>query len=228
MEVHSSVNLDVGRRLWNLLRIAFFMVRKGLTSKRKLIMDINMKMKRGRLLGRTLGNLMFHHHHGHHHRRGHSKDVMHGFGLHYEFSCSNSPNPVFFHMAKRKHHFFASIPHFPCLNPGDDCDEPNEPKAVIMLPKLEFSPRSSIDSGVDGSDMAVREKLSPLPSPLSIRVSNFSVDEVNENESWRPHVDAEAEEFIRMFYEQLRQQNRTALLQYQEMQYQEMLARGTG
>lgn len=97
-----------------------------------------------------------------------------------------------------------------------------------MLPKLEFSPRSPIDSGVDGSDMAVREKLSPLPSPLSIRVSNFSVDEVNENENWRPHVDAEAEEFIRMFYEQLRQQNRTALLQYQEMQYQEMLARGTG
>lgn len=51
-------------------------------------------------------------------------------------------------------------------------------------------------------------ELSPLPSPLSVRVSNFSIDEENENEGGRPHVDAEAEEFIRMFYEQLRVQHR--------------------
>lgn len=37
-------------------------------------------------------------------------------------------------------------------------------------------------------------------------------------------VDGEAEEFIRRFYEQLQAQNRIALLEYQEREYQNMLA----
>lgn len=37
-------------------------------------------------------------------------------------------------------------------------------------------------------------------------------------------VDGAAEEFIRRFYEQLQAQNRIALLEYQERQYQNMLA----
>ncbi|RWR74333.1 DUF761 domain-containing protein [Cinnamomum micranthum f. kanehirae] len=164
MELHSPINSVAAKRLWNFLRIAFFMIRKGLMSKRKLIMDMNLKMKRGKVLGKSLGNLIFHHH-------SRSADSR-GFGLQeYEFSCSNSPNPVFFHAG---------------------------------------------------------EKITSMVSPSSIRLSNYSSEEEENDSGSECQVDNEAEEFIRRFYEQLRIQSRTALLEYQESQYQEMLARGTG
>ncbi|XP_010249360.1 PREDICTED: uncharacterized protein LOC104591912 [Nelumbo nucifera] len=234
MEVHSHVRSSaMGKRLWNLLRIAYFMMRKGFVSKRKLIMDMNLMMKRGKLLGKSLlGNLnlmfQFHHHH-------HSKDLLRtragfGFGLHeYEFSCSNSPNPVFFHVSnKRRNHLF---PHFPCINPppptpprvpDDDQQEANNEvaKAVVVLSKKDYSPdyyNSSLYSFRfdTSSDLAPGEQLSPFLSPFSIRISNYSSE--SEGDGGNMKVDDEAEEFIRRFYEQLRMQNRTQLLQYQEM-----------
>ncbi|XP_077228669.1 uncharacterized protein LOC143861671 [Tasmannia lanceolata] len=220
MEVHSPV---IAKRLWNFLRIAFFMMRKGLISKRKLIMDINLMMKRGKVIGKSIGkNLMFHH----------SRNATRGFGLQeYEFSCSNSPSPVFFHVAKRKHKNFPSIPHFPCIHAQEDPDETLDPSAAIVLPKIEYSPKIecspeySYNFRFDMSDLTVGEKMSPIVSPFSVRVSNYSQEDGINGESRQ--VDNEAEEFIRMFYEQLRAQSRTQLLEYQEMQYQEMLARGT-
>lgn len=218
MELH-SVNSVVAKRLWNFLRISFFMMRKGLISKRKLIMDMNLMMKRGKLFGKTLGNLMFHH----------SRSAQRrGFGLQeYEFSCSNSPNPVFFHVAaKRKHHhYFPSITHFPCINAQDDPEESDEPRPVIVLPKIEYSPECSYNLRADESDLAVGEKLSPMVSPFSVRVSNYSSDE--ETDCGNRQIDNEAEEFIRRFYEQIRFQSRIALLEYQESEYRKMLARGT-
>lgn len=80
-----------------------------------------------------------------------------------------------------------------------------------------------------------RIEYSPLPSPLclalsqdrspfSVRISNFSAEE--ESGGGDAQVDDEAEEFIKRFYEQLRTQSRIALIQYQEREVQEMLARG--
>lgn len=223
MELHSPINSVMAKRLWNFLRIAFFMMRKGLISKRKLIMDMNLMMKRGKVLGKTLGNLMFHHHS--------RSAASHGFSMQeYEFSCSNSPNPVFFHAGKRKHHhhYFPSIAHFPCINGQDDPDEKEEPRPVILLPNIEYSPEWSYNLHGNASDLAPGEMLSSTASPLSIRVSNYSLEEEDNDGGIKRQVDDEAEEFIRRFYEQLRIQSRTALLQYQESQYQEMLARGTG
>eukprot|EP00262_Sarcandra_glabra_P007584 TRINITY_DN20478_c0_g1_i1.p1 TRINITY_DN20478_c0_g1~~TRINITY_DN20478_c0_g1_i1.p1 ORF type:complete len:220 (+),score=29.78 TRINITY_DN20478_c0_g1_i1:70-729(+) len=218
MEVPSSVNSAVPKRVWNFLRIAFFMMRKGFISKRKLIMDMNLMMKRGKLLRKNLGNLMFHH----------SRSPAHGYGIQdYEFSCKNSPNPVFLHVTKRKHHYFPSIPHFPCINPPEDPEESDEnKKTVVVLPKIEYSPAYSYTQQPDAaSDLAVGEKMSPLASPFSVRVSEYCSED--ENDSGNHRVDDEAEEFIKRFYEQLRVQSRTALLQYQETEYREMLARGT-
>ena len=200
MEVHSPV---IAKRLWNVLRVTFFMVRKGLISKRKFIMDMNLMMKRGKLLRKSLSNLMSHHHH--------SKNVARaGFGIQeYEFSCSNSPNPVFFHVPKRKHHYF------PCINPPEVIEEeeplpePQEPKAVVLVPK---TPEYTFNFRFDhASDFAPGEKHSPLHSPFSVRVSNYSSED--ENEGGNGQVDHEAEEFIRRFYEQLRVQSRMQLLQ---------------
>ncbi|XP_064947763.1 uncharacterized protein LOC135598149 [Musa acuminata AAA Group] len=208
MELHSRV---AGKKLWNYLRVAFFMARKGFASKRKLLMDTNLlMMKRGKLLGKSLRGLMSHHQH--------SRPETPAFGrCEYEFSCSNSPNPVFFH-AKRRHNYF------PCLHPvveePPDDDTLRRP-AVVRLPKLEYSPHcSSVDLLASGVSRT------PLLSPFSVRVSNYSSGgEDDDDGGLGQEVDDEAEEFIRRFYEQLRAQSRIALLQYQEKQYQEMLVR---
>nr|CAN74735.1 hypothetical protein VITISV_044235 [Vitis vinifera] len=125
----------------------------------------------------------------------------------YEFSCSNSPNPVFFHLPKRKHHYF------PCINPPEDIEEPQDDKAVVLLPK---TPEYTVNFPFDTSDLAPADKPSPLPSPFSVRVSNYSSEEEMDVGGNR-QVDDEAEEFIRRFYEQLRAQSRIQLLQSQEM-----------
>ncbi|KAL2939565.1 Chromosomal serine/threonine-protein kinase JIL-1 [Bienertia sinuspersici] len=104
MKVHSSKRSILAKKLWNFLRITLIMVRKGLISKKKLIMDINLFFKRGRLIRKSFSNFLHLHHHHHHHRHQMTRGTF--SQREYEFSCSNSPNPVFFHMSstKRKHH----------------------------------------------------------------------------------------------------------------------------
>ncbi|EEF49300.1 conserved hypothetical protein [Ricinus communis] len=200
MEVHPRVNSVLAKRLWNVLRVTFFMIRKGLVTKRKLIMDMNLMMKRGKLLRKSLSNLLSHHHHSRNMTRG-------SYGLQeYEFSCSNSPNPVFFHVPKRKHHYF------PCINQPEVIEEEENGKALVMLPK---TPEYTFNIHLDNSaayDFAPGEKRSP--SPFSVRVSDYSSEEEN-CDAGNGQVDDEAEEFIRRFYEQLRVQSRMQLLQYQ-------------
>ncbi|KAG5051035.1 hypothetical protein AAZX31_02G064100 [Glycine max] len=213
MEAHSPV---IAKKLWNVLRITFFMIRKGLVSKRKLIMDMNLMMKKGKLLRKSMSNFMSSHHHHHY-----SKSLARGYGMQeYEFSCSNSPNPVFFHVPKRKHHF-----NFPCMNTPEVVEEPNNRPVVLvpnnMTPEYTFNLRFD---NINASDFAPGERKSPLlssSSPFSVRISNYSSeDEENEEQeggNGNGHVDDQAEDFIRRFYEQLRMQSRMQLLEYQEM-----------
>ena len=211
MEVHSPV---IAKKLWNVLRITFFMIRKGLVSKRKLIMDMNLMMKKGKLLRKSLSNLMSCRHHHHH-----SKSLARGgYGLQeYEFSCSNSPNPIFSHLPKRKHHF-----NFPCINSAEVTEEEHEelavfegeeePMGVVLMPK---TPEYTFNRRFDASDFTLGGKESPLRSPFSVRISSYSSED--ENEGGNDQVDDQAEDFIRRFYEQLRMQSCMQLLQYQEM-----------
>ncbi|TKY62949.1 hypothetical protein E2542_SST12814 [Spatholobus suberectus] len=209
MEVHSPV---VAKRLWNVVRVTFFMIRKGLISKRKMIMDMNLMMKKGKVVRKSLSNFMSsHHHHHHHHKNPKSTVTRGGFGEHYEFSCSNSPNPVFFHMPKRKHHF-----NFPCIHAPEVLEEEphfsfevesDVPKAVVTVPKTPEYTFNFFGTG---------EKKSPLLSPFSVRVSNYSALDENE-EVGNDHVDDQAEDFIRRFYEQLRTQSPVQFLRYQNV-----------
>lgn len=212
--IHSGVNHVsakglqhvAAKGLWRFLRIAFFMMRKGLTSKSKILMDMHLMMERGKVYGKSLRNLVFHH----------SKDSSNqsGFGLQeYEFSCSNSP--AIFNMAKRKHHYFPThMLHFPCIHPHqfEEKEEPN----TIALPKLDESNEYFSKDCLDHKKLPALQRLSPLLSPMCRRISN-SFSEDNDHQ-----VDRHAEEFIAKFYEQLKLQNRMSLLQYQEM-----LDRGT-
>ncbi|KAK1310719.1 hypothetical protein QJS10_CPA08g00375 [Acorus calamus] len=73
----------MAKKLWNYVRVAFFMARKGLASKRAR--DLHLMMKRGKHLKKAFTNLTFHHHH------------MRSRGLRsrsreHEFSCASTPD----------------------------------------------------------------------------------------------------------------------------------------
>jgi hypothetical protein len=208
MEELHSISPVIAKRLWNVLRISFFMIRKGLISKRKMIMDMNLMMKRGKLLRKSLSNLI----NSHHHLPKNAARAASGI-QEYEFSCSNSPAPVFFHVPKRKQYHY-----FPCINDPqvtekeeeeEEEEEEDEPdhhqggNAIALVPK---TPEYSFNFRLD--DFAPGEKRSPLLSPFSVRVSNYSSEDESENiEGGIGQVDDKAEEFIRRFYEQLRVQS---------------------
>ncbi|KAL1314461.1 hypothetical protein HN51_041268 [Arachis hypogaea] len=218
MEVHSSS--VVTKRLWNVLRITFFMIRKGFVSKRKMMMDMNLMMKKGKLLRKSLANFMSFHHH-HHHKNMMARVVTHD---HYEFSCNNSPNPV---PKRNKHHFNFLCIHAPNVLEDHDFEEGNSNhniNAVVLIPKTpEYAFNFRLDN-INGSDFAPGERKSPLlsSSPLisTVRISNYSALDYDENEEIGNGsggvIDDEAEDFIRRFYEQLRSQSRMQLLHYQD------------
>ncbi|KAL4583847.1 hypothetical protein LXL04_008432 [Taraxacum kok-saghyz] len=85
----------LAKRVWSLVRVMYFMLRKGI-SKRKLLIDLNRMMKRGKIAGKALHNLMFHNHHHHHWPAFTANQHLSSCPSlppgEYEFSCSNSPS----------------------------------------------------------------------------------------------------------------------------------------
>ncbi|KAI5651245.1 hypothetical protein M9H77_37250 [Catharanthus roseus] len=199
----------IAKKFWHMVRVVFFMLRKGI-SKGKLMIDLNMLMKRGKIAGKALQNLMFHHSHNWvasaaaaaastSHRR------PHGGGLppdaapvneYYEFSCSNSPAVNFpsFHLPfllskKSKHHnhnIFSSN-HAP----------PTEEDLTAVLKALEMMHSETTSPALPGFGR------SPMVRQLRITDSPFPLKDVEEDS----HVDEAAEEFIKKFYKDLRRQN---------------------
>ncbi|KAL6996429.1 hypothetical protein U1Q18_006559 [Sarracenia purpurea var. burkii] len=219
----------VARKLWNIVRVMFFMVRKGI-SKRKLMVDLNMMMKRGKIAGKAIQNLMFHHHSSaSSHRRSHDGRPSYSAPGEYEFSCSNSPAFDPFHLiSKRKNHNTHQNSHhfFSCAHasPTDD-DEvtANAVKKALAMINGEAAAAggSPAFSGFLQSPMVLDMIYSELSSPalpgfgrtpmvrqLRITDSPFPIRDVDEDS----HVDEAAEEFIAKFYKDLRKQNRMAAL----------------
>ncbi|XP_057542288.1 uncharacterized protein LOC130820791 [Amaranthus tricolor] len=194
MKIHSKKSSIVAKRLWNFLRVAFFMVRKGLISKKKLLIDINLFFKRGRLIRKSLSNFLHLHHHQHHYQMSRARYAQ----CEYEFSCSNSPNPVFFHKSSTKrthaHH-----------------DNHNAIVLVPTTPEYSFNLRFDVNE-YDLSSSG--ENCSPIRSPFPIMIADYSSDDEINDENNDLHVDYEAEEFIKKFYDQLKAQSRVQLLQY--------------
>ncbi|KAA8541755.1 hypothetical protein F0562_022907 [Nyssa sinensis] len=182
----------VARRLWSMIRVVFFMLRKGI-AKRKLMVDLNMMMKRGKTAGKAIHNLMFHHHHHNSstsNRRSHDGHLSTAPGE-YEFSCSNSPAFPFPVGNKRNHssHFF-SCAHAPPTE--DDLVTVNAVKK--MLEMLNSEAASPALPGFGRTPMVRQLRITDSPFPLQdVRADS--------------HVDEAAEKFIMKFYNELRQQN---------------------
>lgn len=203
MELQSPLtNSARAKRLWKVLKIIFSVIRKGLISKAKLLMDLNL-------------NLMV--------KRGHSKlsrkclegnfasrgSRVGSFGvLEYEFSCTNSPNPIFFRSSPKKKQvfFFLSCLRFP--ESFDEAFESYDLKKVVHVPNTpEYLSNYHLDASFNQAPYDCNSSL--LLSPCAVRVSDYLSAEMDDVGDGR--VDHDAEEFIRRFYEQLRVQSPISL-----------------
>ncbi|KAI3857665.1 hypothetical protein MKW98_028929 [Papaver atlanticum] len=79
----------VAKRVWNIVKIVFFMLRKGISKNNKFFMVHlqNIMSKRGKIATKVIENMMFHHQNS----KKASQVSSYKVPRHYEFSCSNSP-----------------------------------------------------------------------------------------------------------------------------------------
>ncbi|XP_015078911.1 uncharacterized protein LOC107022846 [Solanum pennellii] len=170
----------IAKKFWKIVRVAYFMLRKGLSSKRKLMFDLNLLMKRGKIAGKAaFQNLMF---------QGHNNNIHQSISKeYYEFSCSNSPSfHLPFNMNKRiNKHNHNAVP--------DDVSMMNAAvlKALEMLQSETASPALP---GFGRTPTVRQLRITDSPFPLTSEADNIS------------HVDEKADEFISRFYRDLRRE----------------------
>ncbi|CAO2815457.1 unnamed protein product [Amaranthus hypochondriacus] len=184
-------NAQVAKKLWHIVRVAFFMLRKNM-SKRKLLLDLKyLTMKRPKLAGRSSAGKLTHHHH------------YYGGGA-YEFSCSNTPNHPNYIFPFQFNHKKKSPKPTPIY---EEIDE-NEVQTINKMLETMLSTRNYQNDDVEGSPIPYF--LSPLPGfgvgqgPI-VRVTD-SPYSLHGNEVGNNKVDEDAEDFIQRFHDQLRQQ----------------------
>ncbi|GJU08951.1 hypothetical protein Tco_1125381 [Tanacetum coccineum] len=190
----------VAKKVWSLLRVMLFMLRKNI-SKRKLLLDLDMLMKRGKVAGKALQNLMFHHHHNwsssSFKSRSHESS---NFTLppprteHYEFSCSNSPvYPLSLFTSHKKQNYKKNSQKKSAIK------EDHEEIYVdaVLMKALELLTSATASPALPGFGK------SPMVGQLRITDSPFPLSNGDEDS----YVDEAAEKFIMKFYNELRREN---------------------
>ncbi|KAJ6372978.1 hypothetical protein OIU76_027332 [Salix suchowensis] len=179
-----------------MVRLIFLMIQKGVL-KSKVMLDLHFLMKRGKILGKALNEIIVQQHNT---LSCISQDVHMSFisPREYEFSCSGSPAYKFYshkhpyYRAKRRNlldHYKHARFHAPSQD-GDDL----------------VSSACGGDAVVEASPLVGSARWfgtwSPLVRQVRITDSPFTMRDADED----CHVDKEAEQFIEMFYRQLRLQ----------------------
>lgn len=183
------------KKIWSVLRLFYFMLRKGI-SKNKIWLDLNMMMKRAKLAGKALQNLLFHHHHtwaAFAVNRPSPHLSFHSPPGEYEFSCTTSPSltttdSLIFH--DKKHMINNSNNHL--------AHELLDMKAfnAAVLKAMEMIHSETASPALPGFGR------SPVVRQLRVTDSPFPVNSVEDDN----HVDEAAERFINRFYSDLRRQ----------------------
>ncbi|XVF48582.1 hypothetical protein PTKIN_Ptkin03bG0202100 [Pterospermum kingtungense] len=182
----------ITKKLSSLARLSFFMIRKGFSKSKLVLDDLQFLMKRGKLMGKALNELMDVTNHASS-LSCRPRDVHLSFvsPMEYEFSCRTSPSHqpyVPSHGSKRKPRYSRT--------------------------------RSRKKEGMVFGAMVCRDAgdfESPLVVPKGRRSVNitetspFVLKDEHEDEEYR--VDEAAEEFIQRFYNQLRLQKWLAVLE---------------
>ncbi|KAI3983728.1 hypothetical protein MKX01_001132 [Papaver californicum] len=196
----------VAKRLWNIVRVAFFMIRKGISKNNKSLMLHlhNIMSKHGKIATKLIANLMMFHHHPNHSAQVSSSKIP----RHYEFSCSNSPAT---HMSSN----YNSSKHKKGRGNFSFSEEDiTTVKAVQRVLEMLNDEMMTENGGMTIPSPylpGLGFGRSPMVRQLRVTDSPFPLRDnaVDESEC---HVDEDAEEFIKSFYAQLRsQKNKIAL-----------------
>ncbi|KAA8534919.1 hypothetical protein F0562_029865 [Nyssa sinensis] len=134
MEMEPSPQV-IAKKLGNIARIVFYMLRRSI-SKSKLMVDLHMMVKRGKIAGKAITNYLILHHHHYSAFTCRSNDVHLSFvsPREYEFSCSNSPVYPSYHTKGRHHH------HRRHHHPADDINVIQKAFEILNNEKPEASP----------------------------------------------------------------------------------------
>lgn len=199
MEIEKSPP-EIAKKLWNIVRIVLYMMRKSI-SKSKIVVDLHMLIKRGKIAGKAIGNLMLHLHHHHHNYYSaltcRSNDINTSFvsPREYEFSCSNTPLFASFHSKRKNHHHHQRL-HY-------QAEELKVMRKVVDILNHYDAVEASPSATLPGFGR------SPMVRQLRVTDSPFPIKDAEENDE----VDQDAEEFIKNFYKDLKKQKRIAALE---------------
>ncbi|CAK9141384.1 unnamed protein product [Ilex paraguariensis] len=184
-------------KLWQIVKTVFYMLRKGM-SKSKLLVDLHMMLKRSKIAGKAIGNLMLNHNYSTFSCRS---DVGLSFvnPREYEFSCSNSPVYPSFHNHRRRHHHN----HRRHRHSRHNAEDINAAHQVFdILNECEM---------VEGSPLTL-PGFGPSPMVRQLRITD-SPFPLKDTEGDTDQVDMAAEDFIKKFYKVLEQEKRMAALE---------------
>ncbi|XP_061371386.1 uncharacterized protein LOC133313976 [Gastrolobium bilobum] len=202
MEIETSPQV-VAKKLWNIVRIMFFMLRKGI-AKCKVTMEFNLLLKRGKLAaGKAISNtLMLHHHYA-----AATCYRSHPPPGDYEFSCSNSPAFPFHHRdhRRRRRHHGHPFDRFPKPCQYDDVSTINAVQKVLEM-------LNNSDNKVEASPLVTLPGFgkSPIGKKLRVTDSPFPLKDEGDDDN---QVDMAAEEFIKRFYKNLNLQQKMAAIE---------------
>ncbi|XP_074342158.1 uncharacterized protein LOC141679595 [Apium graveolens] len=174
---HSSS--AVAKKLWKILKVVLYMLRKGI-SKSKLLVDLHVMLKKVKLAGKALaGNFILYHHYSTFTCRS-TNNLSFVSPQEYEFSCNNTPFYASYFSKRKSYHHRKS------------CDIAQN---VFEMLNDHEKPEASPFMALPGFGQ------SPIVRQLRITDSPFPLKEEKD-----PQLDKEAEDFIRKFYKDLKQQ----------------------
>ncbi|KAL6864901.1 hypothetical protein ACP4OV_016052 [Aristida adscensionis] len=213
----------MARRLWHVVLAVCHMLRRGLSRKR-VMMDVHLLLGRGKLAGRALRGLLAHPTGGHGHGGGRRLAAAYGTSVsasslasfyghprEVEFSCTTTPSYP---------HYGGGI--FPFKGRGGGGGRRGEYgglDAAAVARAFEML-SAEVEAGGGSATPAVAGVATATPSPMvawilgrspagvrPLRVTDSPFPAVPEDGgAGGERVDAEADDFIRKFYEQLRLQ----------------------
>ncbi|TYI17220.1 hypothetical protein ES332_A07G008700v1 [Gossypium tomentosum] len=211
MEIFSKMEMEasppvVQKKLWNIVRIVFLMLKTGI-SKSKFMLDLHFMVKKGKYnASKVIKNLVFH-------RKFHdhlsslscrSNDAHLSFvsPREYEFSCSNSPATAafFYHKRGGKNHHHGY--HFG-KSSKYRYDDVTTVAAVQKV--LEMLNNEAVEAAVSPLVFPGFGGKSPFVRQLRVTDSPFPLKDEGGDDS---QVDMAAEEFINRFYKDLKLQKR--------------------
>lgn len=162
------------------MRMAFFMLKKGIC-KKKVLLDINLMLKRAKLAAATRGGVVV---------PSHLNYAASDDGpREYEFSCTNTPLYRHYFTNKRKSHdhYHQIFNNYYISSPNKFEDTIDDFKAINQVLETTLSNKNR---------GAKQLRITDSPYPLQ-----------SEDDKCDQHVDEAAEEFIKRFYSQLKEEN---------------------